>query len=221
MRYLMTLLLLCGLAFVAVPTAVAQQAPAATPGNPYQAVVPVADTSAAHRSDAFAKALAEVLSRLSDHAPPASALSKASIYVRQYQYQRAPAGSPQAFQLMVDFAPSAIRHLQHTLAAPPSIAGADSDEIPGMPSSFGGGDSKVWVSGIHSARDFANALATLRDEPGVDDIAVRKAEGNGMLLDVHTTVALARVLAELGSTGRFAVSGEAHAGAAASLRWQE
>ena len=85
---LLPVLLLLG--FVALPPAHAQAELAQ-----YSVVVPVADTTAALRGDAFASALAQVLTRvaggqdLRSNAGYADALQGASAIVRKFQYQRA------------------------------------------------------------------------------------------------------------------------------------
>ncbi|HET7268435.1 MAG TPA: DUF2066 domain-containing protein [Oleiagrimonas sp.] len=231
MRYLTILPLLSGLLVVAAaPAAAVQQTPAdastsaaATPAapaaNPYQTSVPVADTSSKNRSHAFAVALERVMSRVTGHAPSSTARGEASTYVRQYRYERAPAGSPQPYRLVVTFAPSAIAHLQRSQDAFVAADGAEHADA-----AFGGlpaGDNAVWVSGVRTALDFAAVVSVLRTQPGVESVAVRKAHGDGMLLDVRTSVPLGRVLGALAARGHLASAGTAHAGAAASLRWRQ
>src|SRR6185312_13005710 len=87
------------------------RAQAAAPA--YSVVVPVLDTSDAQRNDAFAHALAQVLTRvaggqdLRDKPGYADALQGASAMVQKYQYQRASDG----ISLQVDFAPAAVQRL--------------------------------------------------------------------------------------------------------------
>ncbi len=221
MRYLMTLGLACVLAVAAVSSALASTRHAAgvQVGDPYRAVVPVADTSAGERDQAFAAALAQVIQRVSGNAPPAAVLTKASTYVQQYHYARAPAGSAQPFQLVVRFAPTAIEHLQRTLAAPAPAATAGMGGSVASGPVAAGKSSLVWVSGVHSALDFAEVVAALEHAPGVQGVGVRGARGDGMLLRVQALVPLARILEELGSGSHLSVSATAHTGAAASLRW--
>ncbi|MEO8809185.1 MAG: DUF2066 domain-containing protein [Rhodanobacter sp.] len=79
----------------------------------YSVVVPVLDTSDAQRSDAFATALAQVLTRVAGgqdlRSKPgyADALKGASAMVQKFQYQRAGDG----ISLQVDFAPSAVQRV--------------------------------------------------------------------------------------------------------------
>lgn len=233
MRYLTVLPLLSGLLVVAAPAVAAQQVPAsassssvaaqeAPAANPYQASIPVADTSDKNRSHAFAVALEQVMSRVSGHAPTAAARGKASTYVRQYRYQRAPAGSAQPYLLMVKFAPSAIAHLQRAQGASMASHEGASDGGSGeMVGAIPASDNTIWISGIRTALDFAGVLSTLRAQPGVDDVAVRKAHGDGMLLDVRMSAPLGQVLGVLAERGQLVTSGSAHNGAVASLRWHQ
>lgn len=208
-------LLLCALAWAAAWPALAQD-------STYQATVPVSDTSSAQRDHAFAVALQHVLARVAGHPLDAEAGTKAATYVRHYQYKRAPAGASTPFLLTVSFVPSAIHHLvgDEGSAVPAAEvadgAGVDSGLPPGA---MGGGDSTLWISNLHSALDFADALSTLRSAPGVDDATVHQARDGGMLLEVHTTVPLQQILGVLENGGRLAASDNPHAGADASLRW--
>ncbi|HEX7340361.1 MAG TPA: DUF2066 domain-containing protein [Rhodanobacteraceae bacterium] len=219
MRYFLLLIASCGL-MLAVPAAHAQSTPVtstAPVANPYQASVPVADTSAASRGKAFATALGEVLKHLSGQTPDAAILGQASTYVQQYQYARAPAGAAQPFVLTVGFAPSAIAHLQREMLAPSDAAGpATASSVAGATDA---GSSLVWVSGIGSAVDFAQVLAQMRELPGVTSVAVQQAQGHGMLLQLDTRVALSQVVAALQAGGHFAAAPQPHAGAASSLTW--
>lgn len=236
MRGLMFALSLSMLAWVVPGASVAQDVAAAssapvpaTAPSPYDVTVPVADTSAAHRGEAFATALGQVLEHEAGHsftpAQIAAIPGEASAYVRQYQYRRAAAGAPQPFELVVHFAPSSIHYLARSLdAAAPGQAGsnADTGAGPGAAGISGqavGGDSTVWVAGVHSAVGFADVLDALRNAPAVDRVSVQAARGDGMLLDVHTSAPLSQVLPGLERDGRFTASGSAHAGADASLRW--
>lgn len=223
MRFVMTLGLLSLLAIAMAPPAVAGPGAAAfvQADNPYRVVVPVADTSADNRNQAFGTALAQVMQRVSGHVPAAAVLATAATYVQQYQYQQAPAGAAQPFRLVVMFAPAAIEHLEKTLAEPAPAATTPAGGAGAIVSApAGANDNLVWVTGIHSALDFADAVAALDNAPGVDSVGVRSAQGDGMLVDVHTTVPLARILAGLALAGHLTASAQAHAGAAASLRWR-
>lgn len=102
---LLNLVLLLGLAWL--PPLHAQST------SPYSVVVPVADTSDAQRDQAFATALAQVLTRvaggqdLRSNPGYGDALGKASSLAQKFQYQRAATG----LVLQVDFEPGAVRRL--------------------------------------------------------------------------------------------------------------
>lgn len=211
-RNVMGWLVLCVLASVAAWPALAQD-------TTYQATVPVADTSAAQRSHAFAVALDHVLARVSSRPLDDEQVNtQAATYVQQYQYQRAPAGAPEPFLLIVNFAPSSIHHLVDSLSAANPATTPDNG-IAGTPAAVGGGQGSVWVSNLHSALDFAHALAAFHSAPGVSAAAVQQTQDGGMLLDVHTSMPLQQVLATLEGDGHLVASDTLHAGATASLRW--
>jgi hypothetical protein len=98
--------LLLGIA--ALPAVHAQAA-----GSPYSVVVPVADTSDGQRDQAFATALAQVMTRvaggqdLRSNPGYAGALGSAGSLVQKFQYQRAATG----LVLDVDFDPASVRRL--------------------------------------------------------------------------------------------------------------
>ncbi len=96
----------------------------AADGSPYTVVVPVADTSAAQRNDAFATALGQVLTRvaggqdLRSKSGYADALQGAPAMVQKFQYQRAPGG----MSLQVNFEPGAVKRLVAKLGVPAASA---------------------------------------------------------------------------------------------------
>ncbi|WP_266171242.1 DUF2066 domain-containing protein [Dyella subtropica] len=79
-------------------------------------------------------------------------------------------------------------------------------------------DGKLWVSGVNSAMDYANLLATLRADPMVRQVVTLSAQGDGMLLGMKTGLPLNALANNLAAGGRL-LAGDAHAGADASLRW--
>jgi hypothetical protein len=79
-------------------------------------------------------------------------------------------------------------------------------------------NGKLWVSGLHSAMDYANLLATLRADPSVRSIATDSAQDDGVMLSVKAGMPLANLVANLAAGGR-AMEGDSHDGADASLRW--
>lgn len=96
------------LVLAALPTLHAQVS-----GSPYSVTVPVTDTSDAQRSQAFATALGQVLTRvaggqdLRSNAGYNDALQDAGSMVQKFQYQKAVTG----LILDVDFAPGTVRRL--------------------------------------------------------------------------------------------------------------
>jgi hypothetical protein len=198
-------------------------APAVAADDAYQATVPVADTSPAARNDAFVKALDKVLARVAGHEVDAArANGKAATYVEQYHYQRAPEGASEPFVLRVRFAPSSIHHLIKTLSSRGMAANGSTvggHDASAAPSYAGRSSGTVWVSNLHSALDFAGALAALRETPGVTAVGVEQARDDGALLELHTSMSLDQVLTRVTDAGAFADSGQARAGASAGLRW--
>jgi len=79
-------------------------------------------------------------------------------------------------------------------------------------------DGKLWVSGVVSAQDYANLLATLRADPMVRQVVTLSAQGDGMLFAVKTGLPLNVMAGSLTAGGRL-LEGDAHSGADASLRW--
>jgi hypothetical protein len=79
-------------------------------------------------------------------------------------------------------------------------------------------DGKLWVSGLHSAMDYANLLATLRSDPSVQKVSSLGGQDDGVLLSVKAGVPLDGLAANLTAGGRM-MQGAAHDGADVSLRW--
>ena len=79
-------------------------------------------------------------------------------------------------------------------------------------------DGKLWVSGLHSAMDYANLLSLLRSDPSVQKVATLGAQDDGLLLSVKAGMPLDGLAANLTAGGRL-IQGEAHDGADVSLRW--
>ena len=108
MRQSLVLIMSLLLGFVALPPLHAQ-----APGSTYSVTVPVTDTSDAQRDQAFATALAQVMTRvaggqdLRSNSGYAAALGGASSLVQKFQYQKAATG----LVLDVDFAPASVRRL--------------------------------------------------------------------------------------------------------------
>jgi hypothetical protein len=83
----------------------------------------------------------------------------------------------------------------------------------------GGSDGTLWVSGLTSSSDFAQLLALLRADDSVRDVEVREAQGDGVLLDISTSIPLVAVTDELGAGGRLLPDMSVQHGADASMRW--
>ncbi|HET7359638.1 MAG TPA: DUF2066 domain-containing protein [Rhodanobacteraceae bacterium] len=83
----------------------------------------------------------------------------------------------------------------------------------------GASEGTLWVSGVQSSNDFAQLLGMLRADDSVSAVDVREAQGDGVLLDISTTIPLLAVIDDLGAGGRVLPDATAQHGADASLRW--
>jgi hypothetical protein len=79
-------------------------------------------------------------------------------------------------------------------------------------------ESKLWVSDVGSALDYARMLAALQADPSVRQVTTVGAQGNGMLLDIKAMLPAPALAASLAASGRL-IQGDSHPGADASLRW--
>lgn len=79
-------------------------------------------------------------------------------------------------------------------------------------------ESRLWVSDVSSAMDYATLLAALRADPSVRQVATLGSQDNGMLLDIKAMLPAPALAAGLAAGGRL-IQGETHPGADASLRW--
>lgn len=79
-------------------------------------------------------------------------------------------------------------------------------------------DGKIWVSGLHSAQDYANLMATLRADPSVQSLSTLGAQDDGVLLSIKASMPLDGLAANLAADGRL-IKGGPHDGADESLRW--
>ncbi len=80
-------------------------------------------------------------------------------------------------------------------------------------------EGKLWVEGLHSARDYANLLATLRADPAVRDVSTLGAQDDGVLLAVKAALPLDGLAANLAAAGRLMRADKAHVGVDVTLRW--
>ncbi|WP_449427703.1 DUF2066 domain-containing protein [Rhodanobacter umsongensis] len=83
----------------------------------------------------------------------------------------------------------------------------------------GTSEGKLWVSGLHSAMDYANLLATLRADPSVRQVTTLGAQDDSVLLSVKAALPLSGLAANLAAGGRLLLQGESHPGADVNLRW--
>ncbi len=63
-------------------------------------------------------------------------------------------------------------------------------------------DGKLWISGINSAMDYANLLATLRADPAVRQVTTMSAQGDGMLFAVKASLPMDALSNSLAAGGR-------------------
>jgi uncharacterized protein len=80
-------------------------------------------------------------------------------------------------------------------------------------------DGKLWVSGLTSAMDYADLLATLHADPSVRQVTTLGADNDGVLLSVKAALPMSGLAANLAAGGRLLLQGEPHEGADANLRW--
>ncbi len=83
----------------------------------------------------------------------------------------------------------------------------------------GPSEGKLWVSGLDSAIDYANLVATLQDDPSVRQVVTLAAHGDGVLLYVKANVPMDGLAANLAAGGRLLLQGAPHEGADENLRW--
>lgn len=79
-------------------------------------------------------------------------------------------------------------------------------------------DGKFWITGLHSAQDYANLMATLQADPSVQRVYTLGAQDDGVLLSVKAGMPLDDLAANLAAGGRL-IQGSSHDGADVSLRW--
>jgi hypothetical protein len=83
----------------------------------------------------------------------------------------------------------------------------------------GPSEGTLWVSGLGSAMDYANLLATLKADPSITQVTTLAAENDGVLLDIQAMVPIDSLAANLAAGGRLLLQGQPHVGADANLRW--
>lgn len=80
-------------------------------------------------------------------------------------------------------------------------------------------EGKLWISGLSSAMDYADLIATLKQDPSVSQVITVEANNDAVLLRVKASLPISGLAANLAAGGRMLLQGEPHAGADANLRW--
>ena len=83
----------------------------------------------------------------------------------------------------------------------------------------GPSEGKLWISGLGSATDYANLLATLQADPAVTQVTTLGAENGAVLLYVKASVPINGLAANLAAGGHLLLQGAPHPGADVNLRW--
>ena len=189
------------------------KAHAAVDASAYSVVVPVPDTSNAQRSDAFATALAQVLTRVAGgqdlRSKPgyADALKGASAMVQKFQYQRAGDG----ISLQVDFAPSAVQRVVAQLGF--ATVGAKPPVLLLVQGTDGVLFDQAALQSLAAAAD-AKGIAVVYPEPGDSpDLAKLASADPQALADLdhryHTGLVLVGKLHEGGADWTLVAGGQA------------
>lgn len=82
----------------------------------------------------------------------------------------------------------------------------------------GSTSGKVWVTGLHSANDYAGLLSTFQNDPAVKSVVPVGATADGVMLNVSAGAPLARLVAGYASGGHV-LQAAAHDGADLAVRW--
>lgn len=77
----------------------------------------------------------------------------------------------------------------------------------------------LWVSGLHSALDYASLLADLHADPSVQEVDTVAAQNDGVLLDVQASEPIDALAVNLAAGGHLLLQNASHDGADANLRW--
>jgi hypothetical protein len=155
----------------------------------YSGEAPVASQSESVRAGALKTALADVVIRLSGdpgilaRGDVASAVAEADKYVLQYRYRRdavtdeITGAAGQKLVLVAEFDSNAVDRMLAGLG----LAGAGSAvAIDATPVK-----KRVWLSGIHSAADYARGLGYLSRQPLVRQSWPIEARGDGVLVGIE------------------------------------
>lgn len=176
----------------------------------YSGESPVANQTEAARSGALKTALADVVIRLSGDAgilardDVAKAVAAADKYVLQYRYRNetvtddSTGGAGQQLVLVAEFDSNAVDRMLAGLG----LAGAGSavaiDTTPVQ--------KRVWLSGIHSAADYARSFGYLSKQAMVRQSWPIEARGDGVLIRVELAGDFNRWLGQVNQDGIFQVN---------------
>ncbi len=177
----------------------------------YTGSAAVGSQSEAERTEALKSALADVVMRLSGdpgalaRADVARAVAEGTGYVLQYQYQRevvaAADGTPQVrLTLVAEFDAAAVDRLLDRVG----LGGGAPLAVDSTPS-----EHRVWISGVHSALDYARALGYLTRHPLVRDAQPDEARGDGLRVRLVVLGGIDRLLGVLAADGTLSVTNAA------------
>ncbi len=164
----------------------------------YSGEAPVTSQSDAERSGALKSALADVVIRLSGdpgilaRGDVAKAVADADKYVLQYRYRRdaaideASGAATVKLVLVAEFDSSAVDRMLAGLG----LAGAGSAAVADTTPS----EKQVWISGIHSATDYARGLGYLSKQAMVRQSWPMEAREDGVLVHLSIVGSLPRWL---------------------------
>ena len=206
--FLKRFLLLMGLFSPIASIAAALAPPAAAPVNPYEAVVPVTDTSPTGQSAALREALATVLGAVTGlpdvrtRSTVIPILDQAAELVQSYGTERDPTTKAPMFRAAFDARAVDAALKRQGLPVFGLIAGTEQDW-------------PVVVHGVGTFRDYARTLDALRRVRGVRNVAVQSVDGDALNLQVRfegDAFALARGISASGSLRAAGESGAQLAG---------
>lgn len=173
----------------------------------YSGEAPVTSQSEAERAEALKTALAEVVIRISGDpgilasSNVAAAVAQADKYVLQYSYRRGalaadPALAESASQQLVLVAEFDRNAVDRMLANLGLGSGSTAEAVDTTPT-----EHRIWISGIHSAADYARGLGYLSGQSLVRQSLPLEARGDGLLVRVGLSGGLQRWLDMVGQEG--------------------
>ncbi|WP_175497975.1 DUF2066 domain-containing protein [Dokdonella immobilis] len=177
---------------------------AAAPAT-YSGEAPVTSQSEAERAGALKSALADVVIRLSGdpgilaRAEVAKAVADADKYVLQYRYRRdsgideTSGAATTRLMLVAEFDSSAVDRMLAGLGLAVAGAAAPVDATPV--------ERRIWISGIHSAEDYARGMGYLARQSLVRQAWPLEARGDGILVRLSVAGGLDRWLAAVDGEG--------------------